>query len=457
MLLALALGVSLYGCGGSNGGSNTAGACPGDFTTCTDTVIVEGSMKGLAAGKSVAIEAGVAETVAANGAFAYSFPVSAYGFSPAVGILQSPDGQVCTGTMGTITSATDASTGQIVYTMPVTVTCATDNASGPELALYAGWASNSGDVDGTGTAARFGDIIAMVADASGNLFVAESGVIRKIAAGAVVTTVTNTNENLGNCIGQYCAAGLSLPNALAVDAAGNLYFADAFYNTIRVRNARTGIVTVLAGTAGTVGSLDAVGSAARFNNPYGIAVDAAGSTVYVADSGNRTIRVIDVATGQTATLAGSAGTVGSTDGSGSQASFQFPMGLALDAAGNIVVADADDNKIRLVSPSGVVTTLAGNGAAGAVNGAALQASFNRPTNLASDAAGALYVADATDYEVRKVSGGLVSTIAGNGKVPAIFNAGPLPSSLQDASAIALSGTTLYLGQQYFVAQVQDVP
>ena len=142
---------------------------------------------------------------------------------------------------------------------------------------------------------------------------------------------------------------------MAVDSAGNVYVADTDNHTIR-KITPSRVVRTLAGLAGSHGSADGTGSAARFNFPLGVAVDSAGN-VYVADTDNYTIRKI-TPSGVVRTLAGLAGT-GSADGTGSAARFNFPQGVAVDSAGNVYVADTSNHTIRKITPSGVVSTFAG--------------------------------------------------------------------------------------------------
>jgi sugar lactone lactonase YvrE len=143
---------------------------------------------------------------------------------------------------------------------------------------------------------------------------------------------------------------------VAIDSAGNLYVADTFNDTIR-KISPAGAVSTFAGTAGTVGSANGTGAAASFNSPEGVAVDSA-DNVYVADSGNATIRKI-TSVGVVSTLAGTAGVTGSANGTGSAAQFDLPIGLAVDSSGNVYVADSLNSLVRMVTPAGVVTTLAG--------------------------------------------------------------------------------------------------
>lgn len=203
-------------------------------------------------------------------------------------------------------------------------------------------------------------------------------------------------------------ASFDAPTGVAVDAAGNIYVADYGNNAIRVIGTN-GMVSTLAGN-GNQGSINGPGNLATFNGPTGVAVDAAGN-IYVADENNNQIRKI-TAQGIVSTLAGSDST-GTQDGLGAAAYFFAPYGVATDAQGTVYVADAGNNLIRMITPAGQTSTIAGNGTAGTQNGDALSATFNNPTGVAVDAAGNLYVADMLSNQVRKINGGQVSTLAGS--------------------------------------------
>lgn len=256
-----------------------------------------------------------------------------------------------------------------------------------------------GNPDGTGAAARFFQITDMTADSTGNLYVGD-GRIRRVAPDGVVTTY------LQRAVGQVNRAG-----GMTLDTAGNLYFSDIADHVVRSL-APGGTAVTLAGVATLSGSADGVGGAAQFNIPKGIDVDSAGN-LYVADTFNHTIRRITSA-GAVSTIAGSAGTQGDADGSAAAAQFSYPRDVVTDADGNVYVADTFNDKIRKITPAGVVSTLAGSGEAGSADGPGVSASFNSPQGITIDADGNLYVADTSNDTIRKITpDGVVSTLAGS--------------------------------------------
>ncbi|MFA6314504.1 MAG: hypothetical protein WCV99_06045 [Sterolibacterium sp.] len=262
------------------------------------------------------------------------------------------------------------------------------------VTTLAGTAGKSAHVDGTGAVARFVNPRGIAVDMAGNVYVSDSGALRKISPGGDVTTLP----------------GASGDGSPAIDGAGNIFVADTANNVV-LKITPAGVITTLAGAAGVRGSADGTGTAARFFNPQGAATDSAGN-VYVSDTGNHTVRKIDLA-GTVTTLAGVAPIVGSADGIGVAASFDTPSGIAIDNAGNLYVADMN-NTIRKITPAAVVTTLAGTADLwGSVDGIGPAARFSSPSGVAADDSGNLYVADTYNHTIRKITpAGLVTTLAG---------------------------------------------
>ncbi len=314
-----------------------------------------------------------------------------------------------------------------------------------DVTAFAGTGS-AGNANGTVAAASFNGPAGVVFDSSGNLFVSVSANndIREITPAGVVSTFAGTGTN-SNTNGPGNTAGFNSPYQISFDASGNMYVADEGNMIIR-KITPAAVVSTFAGT-GASGSTDGTVLTATFDMPFGVAIDGAGD-VYVADRGNSTIRKIDI-TGQVTTygtfdgsatpvaneglaylivdasgnlyfvdsnqvkeitpsglikvIAGST-TAGSADGTGAGAAFNKLVGIAVDAAGNIYVGDAFNNTIRRITPAGVVTTLAGNGGRGFVNGVSSSASFNTPYGVTIDNTGNfLYVADWGNNLIRKVA------------------------------------------------------
>ncbi|MEY4093564.1 MAG: hypothetical protein RLZZ53_763, partial [Acidobacteriota bacterium] len=186
---------------------------------------------------------------------------------------------------------------------------------------------------------------------------------------------------------------------------------------ITILAASTYTFTTLAGTSASVStSADGTGQEAQFDAPRGVAIDRDG-TIYVADTRNNIVRKI-TSSGVVTTLAGTGGTEGATNGTGAQARFNEPFGVAVDDAGNLYVADASNNAIRKITAAGVVTTFAGGGAAGIDDGSGTSARFDEPRGICIDSTGTLYVADYDNHTIRKItSAGVVTTIAGRADVP----------------------------------------
>lgn len=269
-----------------------------------------------------------------------------------------------------------------------------------------------GFADGAGPHARFSYPTDVVADGAGNAFVVDyNHAIRKVSRTGVASTFAGAAQECGFVDGPAAVARFCQPYGIAADASGALYVADMSNNAIR-KVSPAGVVTTLAGD-GWDGSRDGAGRLARFYEPWGIAVDAAGN-VWVADSSNHTVRKI-TPSGVVTTVAGLAGYSGSSDGTGSAARFKDPAGVAVDRHGNAYVADYGNSTIRKVTPAGVVTTLAGSpGWNGSEDGTGSAARFSHPTGLRVDGSGSIYVADSANAAIRKLTpDGVVTTLVGS--------------------------------------------
>lgn len=286
-----------------------------------------------------------------------------------------------------------------------------------ELTIFAGQFGKSGSSDGNGTAAQFHNPKGLTIDRQGNLFVADENnyTIRKITPSGDVTTIAGKAGSFGSADGNGSSARFDSPSGVAADANGNVYVADSSNGTIR-KISPSGDVTTLAGKAGTDGYADGTGSAAFFNDPENIAVDAAGN-IYVADALNNVIRKVTPSGKVTTVAGGSAANPGSADGNATTARFQYPRDVAVDASGNLYVADQENATIRKITPSGQVTTLAGKaGATGATDGVGADARFYDPWGVAVDSLGNVYVADSHNSAIRKITPQALVTTLGSAAV-----------------------------------------
>jgi len=313
-----------------------------------------------------------------------------------------------------------------------------------QVTTLAGTAGSSGSADGSGTAARFRNPSGVTADGA-NLYVTDTmnSTIRKVViATGVVTTLAGTAGTAGSADGTGTAALFYNPQGVATDGT-NLYVTDFGNHTLRKVVIATGVVTTLAGTAGSSGSADGTGTAALFFNPQGIATD--GTNLYVTDYGNHTLRKVVIATGVVTTLAGSARHPGSTDGTGAAARFWYPSGVATDGT-NLYVADSNAGTIRkVVIATGVVTTLAGSSGFGSRDGTGAAARFYDSHGLATDGTN-LYVADTDNHTIRNVviATGVVTTLAGAANRSGTVDGTGTVARFQYPTGITIHGTNLYV-------------
>jgi DNA-binding beta-propeller fold protein YncE len=320
-----------------------------------------------------------------------------------------------------------------------------DDDDGPiSLELLAGDIGGAGNLDGAGPAARFRSPTGVAVDLVGNVYVADqtNHTIRKVSPAGVVTTLAGTAGFAGSFEGTGAGARFNRPSALAVDKDGNVYVADRTNHTIRKITA-AGAVSTFAGAATVADKTDGPVAMARFTRPFGVAVDSTGTTVYVADTGNNTIRKITG--GVVSTLAGLPLMTGSTDGGPTVALFNDPIGIALDSAGNLYVADQSNHTIRKVTPTGDVSTPAGKALVrGNLNGSGAEARFNFPTGVVVDSEDNVYVTDLNNHTLRKVTFAgatvTVTTAAGVAGIPGATDGTTAAARFNFPTGVAIDGT-----------------
>ncbi len=291
------------------------------------------------------------------------------------------------------------------------------------VSYYAG-IGTPGNSNAYRTSASFDKAIGLAVDPFGDVYVGEvdNQQVRKIASDGTVTTLANNSS------------GIQDPSGLASDLNGNVYVADGSSNVIR-KITYSGVVSTFAGS-GSPGSTDGIGVKASFNHPYGLAIDQVGN-LYVADAGNNLIRKISITDGAVSTFAGT-GQPGHNDGNASSATFNYPIALVFDPLGNLYVGDYSNSRIRIISPTGVVSTLAGNGSYTAVNGIGTAASFDSPVGLTTDYKGNLYVTENQSNLVRKIS---ITGYSISPALPAGMSFDPTTGTISGKPTTTLATTT----------------
>ena len=262
-----------------------------------------------------------------------------------------------------------------------------------------------GYLDATAAFAKFNQPSDVAVHTDGTIYIADrdNRRIRKLDPNGLVYTVAGSG-NYGGTNGSVTTASFKEPSMISLDAAGNLYVLDRGIH--QVRKISGGTVSVFAGT-GTLSFHDGRADSAHFSQPSGIAIDGNG-IIYLGDTYN--YRVRKIANGYVSTVAGT-GTPGYLDGNGAQAQFFRPRGTAIDKQGNLYICDDENYRIRKITPGGIVSTLAGNGTAGKADGSGGNAQFFATTDIVIDSKGNLYVSDS--HTIRKITAaGEVTTIAG---------------------------------------------
>ncbi len=299
--------------------------------------------------------------------------------------------------------------------------------------------------------APFGLIIGVAVDGNGSVYVADpqNSIVARISNGVLTVVAGNGIEGVSGDGRPATSASLNAPTGVAVDSMGNLYIADEGNN--RIRKVSSGIITTVAGNGSPGFSGDGgPATSASLNGPLGVAIDAAGN-LYIADSENNRIRKVSGGTITTVAGNGVAGFSGD-GGPAASASLDLPYGEAVDSAGSLYIADFRNQRIRKLS-GGTITTVAGNGTQGfsGDGGPAASASLNAPAGVAVDGAGNLYIADANNDRIRKVSGGTITTVAGNGIEGFSGGGGPATS----ASLTAPLGVAVDFAGSVYIADTSN--
>ncbi|SPF06464.1 NHL repeat-containing protein [Streptomyces sp. MA5143a] len=318
----------------------------------------------------------------------------------------------------------------------------------PHIATLAGNGNSEYSGDGQIATAAGIQPNSTAVDTSGNFYIAdtENHRVRKVDAKSrkITTVAGNGDQDYSGDDGPAVDAALNYPRGVTVDPAGNLYIADTENNRVRRVDATTGTIRTVAGdgTAGSGGD-EAAAIAAQLYTPFGVALDAAGN-LYIADTDNARVRRVDAASGVITTVAGNGATEYSgDDGPAIEAALNGPRSVMVDSGGNLYIADTDNHRVRRVSAAtGTITTIAGNGTAAfsGDDGPAADAALNGPRSVMLDSGGNLYIADTDNHRVRRVSAatGTITTIAGNGT--AAFSGDDGPAA--DAALNGPRGVTL---------------
>jgi sugar lactone lactonase YvrE len=419
------------------------------ITNQSGSVLLSTPLRGVGQSALIALYPGIISTLSGNGTWGYEDSSN-----PAMAMFRNPQGIALDGS-GAVAYVADSVNQRIRK-----VTLASGAVSTVAGTGSAGFAGDGGPA----TSASLNTPTGVAVDGAGNLYIADQGnnLIRRVEAATHIIhtvagggTVASGSDKLGDG-GPATSAILYGPQSVALDPAGNLYIADAFHNLVRMVNAASGTITVVAGggtSAGTDGFGDGgAATSAMLNNPCGLALDSAGN-LYIADTDYNLVRRVDLTTGIITAVAGN-GNSGYTGDNGlaSSATLSSPQGVVLDAANNIYVADFGNNAIRQISASTQkILTLAGRGSTGYYGdgGNPAVAFLTNPTSLAVAENGNLYIADYGNNVIREVS---------YAAVPMTFPGEPLGaiSPTQVVAPINIGNETLRLSGISLSANFQQV-
>lgn len=295
----------------------------------------------------------------------------------------------------------------------------------------------SGHVDGTGSTARFHAISGMALDRDGNLVVNSGVTVRRVTLAGEVTTVAGSPSQSGEADGTGSEARFSGLDGIAVGRDGEILVTESGNLTVR-RISPSGVVTTLAGFTAKAGNRDGTGLDARFLSPGGMAADPAGN-LWVTDTDNHTIRKV-TSTGVVTTVAGLVGVEGDANGTGSEAGFRYPAFITRDLSGNFLISDSMNHQIRKMTPEGAVTAHAGApGASGTPDGTGPAAKLNYPGGTVLDLQGNLLVADTNNHAIRRITPNrVVTTVSGIKGSRGSNNAGPGSTYFSSPGAVAIT-------------------
>jgi len=395
--------------------------------------------------REVAAATGIITTVAGNVTFGYSGDGG-----PAIGAqLNGPTGVAVDGSGNLfIADMNNNAIRKVTAAAGIITTVAGNGAQG-----------DSGD-RGPAIKASLNTPRGVAVDGHGNFYIADFGndAIREVAVttGIITTVAGNHTAGYSGDGGPANNAQLASPNHVGVDGSGNLYIADSETNVIRKVAAATDIIVTVAGSdvSGYAGD-GGPATSARLNSPFGVAVDGSGN-LYIADYDNNAVRKVAAATGVITTVAGNGAAGYSGDGGpATSAKLYGPAGVAADGSGNFYIADAGNNVIRRVAVTGIISTVAGNGTLGysSDGGPATSAAMIGPTGVAVDGSGNLYIADDGNNVIRRVvtATGIITTVAGNGIPGYAGDGGPATSAyLQGPIGVAVD-----VSANIYIADLQN--